>query len=182
MERKRRIVVVDYKPEWPALFEQECTRLRNALRAVSCVFDIQHIGSTAVPGLAAKPVIDICIGVISFEEGYECVAPIEALGYCYRGENGIARRHYFFKDDPTCTDPHYKRTHHIHVFEAGTDWTRHIAFRDALRSNPHAVSDYAALKRDLAARFPDDMAAYTDAKAVFINGIVRDYMQRSNSL
>lgn len=157
------IRIAPYDPEWPRVYAAERQRLAAA---VSRLFlDIQHVGSTAVPGLAAKPIIDIAAAVRDFDEAAACVAPIVALGYTYHGENGIARRHYFVGGSPTLF--------HLHVLEArGLDWHEHLLFRDYLCDHPEAVAEYARLKRDLAQRYAGDRAGYTDAKAPFIRCIL----------
>ena len=139
--------VSPYQPGWARLFEKERVRLQSAVGAH--VLDIQHIGSTSVPGLPAKPIIDIGIAVQDFEEAVVCVEPIEALGYVYRGENGIPRRHYFRIGTP--------RTHHIHMVEVeSAEWAQQLLFRDYLRRHPEMLRRYADLKIDLARRFPQD--------------------------
>jgi len=131
------IEVVDYDPEWPALFEAEAERIRAACGRV--VVEIEHIGSTSVPGLAAKPIIDIMPGV---EDIAGARARLEAgmrgLGYESLGEYGIPGRLYFRKGVP--------RSHHVHVFEVGKpEWRKHLLFRDYLRAHEEA--------RDLAGAF-----------------------------
>lgn len=157
------IRLVPFDPEWPRLFAAE--RARLAAAAGGLFLDIQHVGSTAVPGLIAKPIIDIAAAVRDFDEAAACVAPIVALGYAYRGENGIPRRHYFDGGTPTLF--------HLHVLEIrGLDWHEHLLFRDYLRDHPEAVREYARLKEDLAQRYAGDRPGYTDAKAPFIRRIL----------
>jgi GrpB-like predicted nucleotidyltransferase (UPF0157 family) len=157
-----------YDPGWGRLYEAERARLRAAVG--EHVLDIQHVGSTALPGIVAKPILDIAIAVRSFEAAYACVAPIEALGYAYKGENGIPRRHYFVRRDPETG----RTLVHLHMNELdGPDWENQILFRDYLLAHPEAAAQYAALKCDLAAQYPHDREAYTDAKAPFIQHILR---------
>jgi GrpB-like predicted nucleotidyltransferase (UPF0157 family) len=152
-----------YTAEWRRLFEAEKARLEAAIGQY--VLDIQHVGSTSIPGLAAKPIIDIAVAVESFEEASVCIAPMEGLGYEYRGENGIPRRHYFIKGDP--------RTHHVHMNEIHSrDWGNLVLFRDHLIRHPALVGEYAALKTELARRFPTDRQAYLDGKASFIERVL----------
>ena len=151
--------VVDYSPEWPRLFAEEAARLWAAIGAQ--VLDIQHMGSTSVPGLAAKPILDIAVAVASYEGAFVCVPLLEPIGYEYRGDRGIPRRHYFVRGDPIA--------YHVHMNEIeGVAWREHIAFRDALRADPGLVQAYAELKRALAAQFPEDREAYLNGKAAFI--------------
>src|SRR5262249_12030897 len=120
-----------------------------------------HIGSTSVPDLIAKPLLDLMPLVNSFDEGIACIGPMRALGYWYAGEFGIAGRHFFVKGSP--------RTHHAHMLVDGSkEARRHIAVRDVLRSNPQAAARYAALKQQLAARFGDDREGYANAKDAFM--------------
>ena len=152
-----------YREEWPLLYAQERERLEQAIGRY--VLDIQHVGSTAVPGLPAKPIIDIGIAVRNFEEAAVCIAPIVALGYEYVGENGIPRRHYFRKGNPC--------THHLHINEVdGQDWWNQIHFRDYLRQHPLSAQAYAALKMDLAQQFPHDREQYLARKGPFIEMIL----------
>lgn len=156
------IEVVDYDPAWPLWFEQERDRLRQVLgqQAVS----IDHIGSTAVPGLAAKPILDILVIAEPFPLVPASVAAIEALGHEYRGENGIPGRQYFR------TRPHAR---HLHVFAPGSEAARqHLILRDYLRTHPEAVRDYAALKLRLATEHRLDREAYTDGKSDLVRSIL----------
>jgi GrpB-like predicted nucleotidyltransferase (UPF0157 family) len=155
--------LVPYQVDWPRLFAVEKERLQVALG--DHVLDIQHVGSTAVPGLPAKPIIDIAIAVENFEKAVVCIQPIENLGYTYRGENGIPRRHYFRKGDP--------RTHHIHMNQiTGVDWENQILFRDYLIRHPEAVQAYAALKISLAQKYPADREQYLFEKSPLIQQIL----------
>lgn len=160
------IIVVDYQPSWPTLFEGERTRIVEAFGEVmEGVVAIDHVGSTAVPGLAAKPVIDILIGVRDRSFGERSIAPLEGIGYEYRGESGIPGRYYFRKGSP--------RSHHLHLVEHGTEkWRETIDFRDYLRAHPETVREYETLKRALAAKHRAHREAYTDGKAPFIRSVL----------
>jgi GrpB-like predicted nucleotidyltransferase (UPF0157 family) len=164
MSSGRTIVLHDHTPEWEQLFDAERARLLGVL--AEYVLDIQHIGSTAVPRLSAKPIIDIGVAVANFEEAFRCVPLLEGLGYIYRGEFGIPRRHYFVMGEP--------RTYQLHMNEIGSaDWQNTIAFRDYLREHPDIAGDYAALKKQLAEKFPTDIHAYTDGKSDFIQHVLQ---------
>lgn len=153
-------------PSWPALFAAERGRLLAAAGDLPLV--IEHVGSTAVPGLPAKPILDLMGGRPAGSDLAPYVAALEAAGYRHRGEYGIPGRHYFVRDDAE-----RRRTHHLHVVEhEGVFWREHLAFRDALRADPALRDAYAALKRDLAARLPRDRAAYTDGKTAFVRRAV----------
>ena len=159
------IILVDYDPNWPTLFEQEKARLIATIG--SHIVQIEHIGSTAVPGLAAKPIIDILVGVRQLADATPCVRPlVQELGYQYvpEFEIDIPERRYFRRGMP--------RTHQIHLVETDSAfWRRHLAFRDYLRTHPADVDAYAELKQALAIRYRDDRAGYTDAKSHFIQAI-----------
>jgi GrpB-like predicted nucleotidyltransferase (UPF0157 family) len=153
------VVVVDYDPRWSEMFEEEKARLLDALRDLDV--QVEHVGSTAVPGLAAKPIIDILIVVPNAPEAIRAITPLVQLEYDCRGELGIPGRIYFRKGMP--------RTHQIHLYPRDhPEIERHRLFRDYLRTHPEAAQAYAELKRALAEKFRDDREAYTEAKTDFI--------------
>ena len=147
------ITVVDYDPDWPRQFQAEAARIRAVLGG-NCTA-IYHIGSTAVPGLAAKPILDI-MPVVEDLEAVDRAAPaFEAMGYGYLGEFGIPGRRYLRKGGD-------ERTHQLHIF-ARTDRaniTRHLAVRDYLRAHPEEAAAYGRLKMELARRYPEDLESY----------------------
>ncbi len=153
--------IADYDPGWPALYATEAACLREALG--SAAVRIEHVGSTAVPGLPAKPTIDIQVSVVSFEPFDAYGEPLRRLGYEHRPND--EPRHRFF----ALWGPDSERVAHVHVCEAGGEWERrHLAFRDALRSDPDLRARYEAEKRRVAALHPDDSLAYADAKTPWI--------------
>lgn len=153
-----------YTDEWQRLFEEEKERLQSVIG--QHVLDIQHVGSTSIPGLSAKPIIDIAIAVNKFEEATICIHPIERLGYVYLGEYGISRRHYFQKGEP--------QTHHIHMNEIDSlDWEDQILFRDYLIRHSEVAQEYASLKMTLAQKFQKDRDRYVQEKAPFIEQVLR---------
>lgn len=161
------VVILEYDPAWPALFEQEKQRLLTLLPV--CGLVVEHIGSTAVPGLAAKPIIDIMIGVPRLAEDLHCLAPLERVGYRYvpEFEQQMPYRRYF---DRRGEDG--RVGYHLHMVEPTHEfWPRHLLFRDYLREHAGAAAEYARLKRELAARFGCDRESYTDAKSEFVRGI-----------
>lgn len=163
------VQIVPYDPAWERLFAAERRRIDAAIG--QRVLAIEHVGSTAVPGLSAKPIIDIAIGLGSLDDVPACVAPLTELGYQYKGEHGLPERHYFTRGTPG-------RTHHLHMMVVGEyQWSTLVPFRDHLRRNPETLSQYQQLKEELAARFPHDRAAYTDGKAEFIQAILRQLRQ-----
>ncbi|MCO6449187.1 MAG: GrpB family protein [Caldilineales bacterium] len=160
-----RVQLASHDPRWAALFQQEKERLSDAIGEF--VLDIQHVGSTSIPDIPAKPILDIGVAVHNFEQARVCIQPMLQLGYEYKGEFGIPRRHYFVSGEP--------RTHHVHMNEiGGKDWETQILFRDYLRAHPVAAGRYAMLKQELAAQFPDDRDAYLDGKAPFIQSTLAD--------
>ncbi|EFH79578.1 GrpB family protein [Ktedonobacter racemifer] len=154
------IVIVPYDAHWPEQFAQLAKNLRTALGDVALRID--HIGSTSIPSLAAKPVIDIQISVADFEPLDAFRVPLERLGYVFRPENPELTKRYFRES------PGQPRTH-IHVRRAGSvDQQIALLFRDFLRVHADVVAQYAALKTELAQRYRTDRNAYTDAKHPFI--------------
>jgi len=161
-----KVIVSEYSPEWPELFEGERVALEAAIGAGTGI--IEHVGSTSVEGLAAKPVIDIMIGLHDFTLADKLVPAITALGYQYiqKYEKVMPYRRYFKKI------AHGTDTHHIHMVAAGGEfWQRHLLFRDYLRANPVVAASYAVLKRELAGIEWDDVNDYADAKTAFIKNI-----------
>jgi GrpB-like predicted nucleotidyltransferase (UPF0157 family) len=158
------VKVVEYDPAWPELYERERDLIGGSLGDL--VAAIEHVGSTAVPGLGAKPIIDMMIGLRGLVDGEACVGPLEELGYEYKGEFGIPGRLYFRKIVEG------KRRYQIHMVEAGSDfWERHLLFRDYLRGHPDEAVDYYELKVRLAAEFGTDREGYTEAKTEFIRSM-----------
>src|SRR5215204_82239 len=161
-----KVSVVEYRPQWRKLFEEEKLLLQAVLDEVSA--KVEHIGSTAVVGLAAKPIIDIMIGLPDFSVAERYVSRIEALGYEYisKYEDEMPFRRYFAKD------LNGVRTHQIHMVEIDSEfWERHLLFRDYLRQNTWAANEYAVLKKHLAECEWEDVNEYADAKTEFINRI-----------
>ncbi|WP_428000468.1 GrpB family protein [Acidovorax sp.] len=155
------VEVVDYNPAWPDLFEAE-RRLLQELLAPWLAGTVEHIGSTAVPGLPAKPIIDIMAPVRSLAESADAIAAASALAYLYYPYKP-EQLHWFCKPSPA------HRTHHLHLVPLGsTLWHQRLAFRDALRGSATLAARYAALKRRLAVAYRHDREGYTEAKGPFI--------------
>ena len=175
------IVIADYDPAWPRRFETERELIRRACGRDPFVA-IEHVGSTAVPGLAAKPIIDMMPGLRSLDDAPPLIPPLERIGYEYVPEferdtasgEGMPFRRYFRKDVAG------ERAFHLHMVATDSDsWRRHLLFRDWLRTHPDDAAAYAALKRRVAAEYnarltptSDINVGYTDRKSEFIEGII----------
>ena len=163
---RQHITVTEYNPLWPQKFQAE-SRLIRGILADNCLA-IYHIGSTAVPGLAAKPIIDIMAVVKSLVQVDDAAEDFSQIGYEYLGEFGIAGRRYLRKGGE-------ERTHQIHIFQAD-DWAnigRHLAFRDYMRFHEKERAEYAKIKTELAQRFPYDIDGYCDGKEHFVREMER---------
>ena len=181
------VEVVPYDPRWSDAFAEAARELHAALAEAarelhaalaeaarelhaalgSSILAVHHVGSTAVPGLCAKPILDILVSVPDFEASLELVPRFEALGYEFRADEEIADRHYFRRRRGTAT------THHLSLAEPTSHHHRvTIAFRDALRADPALARRYGALKTELAGRFPRDRAAYIAGKSAFVGDVL----------
>ncbi len=159
------VVVVPYDPRWPALFEQAAHGLRAALGRV--ITGIHHVGSTSVPGMCAKPVIDILVSIPRFKNGLALVPELQRLGYEHRPKDEIPDRHYFRRRRGTA------RTHHLSLAEPESRHHRAtLAFRDALRSDQGIAEQYAELKLRLARQYPFDCEAYLEGKSSFVDRVL----------
>ena len=157
------VVVREYDARWPALYASEAARLTTAVAPLTV--RLEHSGSTAVPGLAAKPIVDLLAGVEPDAPLAPVVAAIAAAGYVHRGEQGIAGREFFRRGEP--------RSYHLHLTTIGSQfWRDQRDFRDWLRARRDDRDAYAALKRELAARYPFDREAYIDGKTDFVVAVL----------
>jgi GrpB-like predicted nucleotidyltransferase (UPF0157 family) len=158
----RRVIVVPYDPQWTEEFARASAEIKTALG--DTLLEIHHIGSTAIPGMWAKPVIDLLPVVEDLAALDARAAEMESLGYEVMGEFGIPGRRYFRRDNAAG-----ERTHHVHAFQRGSPHVvRHLAFRDFMRAHPESAREYAELKCRLAAAHPDDIEAYMDGKDAFV--------------
>lgn len=179
----KKITIVPYNPEWPSLFEIEKQIIGKALMQLSPV--IEHVGSTSVVGLGAKPIIDIMVGLPEESLLDAVVAPMLSAGYCYVSyyEGVMPYRRYFIKMDGY-HGQHYRQeserpgraffpsTHHIHIVIKNSEfWQRHLFFRDYLRTHPEERDAYYELKLKLSKKEWNDRNDYTDAKSAFIQRI-----------
>ncbi len=164
-ERAEPVVVVAYDPAWQGTFLRIRERVGAALGELAV--GVEHVGSTAVPGLDAKPIVDVDSIVRGPEDVEEAIRRLARIGYLHLGDLGIAGREAF-------RAPSDLPRHHLYLCAVGTPELRaHLAFRDALRSDPTLAERYAALKRELAAKHRDDRDAYTEGKSVFIGAVLR---------
>jgi GrpB-like predicted nucleotidyltransferase (UPF0157 family) len=157
--------LVPYDREWPDLFAREAQRLQAIFAAARLPLRLEHMGSTAVPGLTAKPIIDILGGYTESASVGDYVEVLISAGYIHRGEQGIPGREFFRRGDP--------RSHHLHLTRIdGAFWRDHLAFRNRLRADDALRDAYASLKQELAARFPRDREAYIEAKGPFVRDVL----------
>jgi GrpB-like predicted nucleotidyltransferase (UPF0157 family) len=158
--------LVPYDPAWPTLFSAEAERLQKLFATAGLVVTLEHSGSTAIPGLAAKPILDILGG---YPEGTRVTEYIDVLtsgDYVHRGQQGIPGREFFRRGNP--------RSYHLHLTAIDSPfWRDHLTFRNRLRADEALRDAYAALKHDLAARFPNDREAYIEAKGSFVTDVLR---------
>jgi len=158
-------LLVEYDPEWPSLFEQERDRLQGVLLDIPR--GIEHCGSTAVPGLPAKPIIDILVGILPLSDWVRCKQPLESLGYDYAEHAGVPG-HYIFGRGRDSSE----RTHLVHVVEFnGPSWRFNLAFRDALRTDPKLREEYLATKKAAATLAPEGRAKYNQLKQAFFEKV-----------
>jgi GrpB-like predicted nucleotidyltransferase (UPF0157 family) len=155
-----------YDPAWPGLFAAEARRLHHLFAAARLVVTLEHMGSTAIPGLAAKPVLDILGGYPQGTPVTEYIDVLTPAGYVHRGEQGIPGREFFRRGNP--------RSYQLHLTAIGSPfWRDHLTFRNRLRADNALRDAYAALKLDLAVKFPRDREAYIEGKGSFVRDTLR---------
>ncbi len=171
MNRIPSVILTEYSDAWRSEYEQIASAI--AIAIASEEISIEHIGSTSVHGLCAKPVIDVLVGVASLDVFAKRISELQAIGFRYRPEyeSQIPLRRYFVRD-PTSM----MRVHLHGVLLGGELWKEHLAFREALRSDANLAAQYATLKRTLAVQYAEDKAGYTQAKSPFIQGVLRDHL------
>ena len=163
------IVIREYDPAWVGRFEAERTLLLEAFQPHG--IQIEHVGSTSVRGLAAKPIVDIAVTLRTITVIADVRIRLAVLDYRHRGEEGVTGRHYFTK--PIDPPGRAHRQVQLHVTQAGSaEFRKHVLFRDYLHAHPAARDEYAALKRALAAEVRDDIAAYIAGKTEFVGRCV----------
>lgn len=163
----KKVEVVAYRPQWRDTFEAEAKHVGAALR--ENVVAIHHIGSTAIPNIYAKPIVDLLVEVRDITEVDGQSSAMELIGYEVMGEFGIPGRRYFRKNNREGI-----RTHQIHTFETGSaEVERHLAFRDYMIAHPGDAQRYSELKRRLAEEYPESIDGYMDGKDGFIKEMDR---------
>jgi GrpB-like predicted nucleotidyltransferase (UPF0157 family) len=164
---KRGVVkIVGHRTEWALFYDSEAEKLKNCLGGLAV--DIQHVGSTAVPGLISKPIIDIAVAVTSRADITAIVKHLLAIGYIDRGDQGASGGYLMVKESEQNV-----RIFHIHIVEkADTQWRNYIIFRDCLRRDAETREEYARLKKTLAAKYPKDRESYTNGKEQFIRTVL----------
>ena len=164
----RHVVVVPYDERWAQDFKDIASEIRDALGELA--LDIQHVGSTAVPGLSAKPIIDIDV-VIRDYSGFDAVVnALQSIGYRHEGDLGIVGREAFDYDGKA-----HLRKHHLYVCSQDSpELKRHVAFRDYLRAHPDAAREYGRIKEEGASLHPHDIEGYIEHKSAFIGRIYRE--------
>ena len=154
-----------YNPKWKEIYREESELISTTIHEY--LVDIQHIGSTAIPNIVAKPIIDIAVALDSLENIEKIIKPLKEIDYIYRGEQGIPDRHLFVKGGEEF------RTHHMHIMhKSHYEWKKHLFFRDYLLNHPEEVKKYSELKLQLEKKFKEDRASYTESKSEFIEIIL----------
>jgi GrpB-like predicted nucleotidyltransferase (UPF0157 family) len=160
------IVVVDYDPSWPAHFEELRSRISSAVGSIAV--SVEHVGSTSVPGLAAKPIIDIDVVVASRADASLAIERLAPLGYASQGNLGV-------EDREALASPSGLPAHHLYICIRGSiALENHLTLRDYLRARPDAAAKYGVLKRRLAEKFPTDLSKYIEGKRDFLLGMLRE--------
>jgi GrpB-like predicted nucleotidyltransferase (UPF0157 family) len=168
----KQVVVTPYDEAWKQNFKEIEEEIKTALGDL--MLRIEHVGSTAVPGLSAKPIIDIDVVIAGQKQLPEVIKRLEAIGYEYEGDLGIPGREAFRYEGKE-----HLRKHHLYVCpEDSPELKRHIAFRDYLRAHPAAVREYSRIKEEGAALYPRDIDRYIEHKSPFINKIYQEIMEK----
>ena len=172
---RSKAVVVPYDPNWPVLFVEERWRILGAVGHI--VAGVHHVGSTSIPGMAAKPILDIAVLLHEFEDGERCIEPLERIGYVHKGlDDDIPGDRHFVKGHPpreSSSDGEVIRTHVLHMYTLDSPIRRnHFAFRDYLIAHPEVADEYARLKLILADKHPKDRESYRVGKDSFIEGVL----------
>jgi len=162
---RTRVVVAPYDSAWPRLFDEEAARFRAALG--DRILSIEHVGSTSIPGMDAKPILDLMVGVERLGEAERLLPALREMGYEHKADPDNPERIYLVRGPAEC------RTHHLSLAETTSAfWRRHLRFRDLLRADSALADEYAHLKHALAEHHRGDRPAYQDGKQSFIDGVL----------
>lgn len=162
---KNTVTLCPFSQEWNLLFEQEKLSLYKTIG--DYVVDIQHVGSTSIKDMPAKPIIDIVVGLKDFNDGFKLIDKIEALGYHFKGSLGNSNRFFFWKGSED------NNTHNLHLTEYGDkNWNNQVLFRDFINSHPDYKDKYLKLKMELASNYKEDRSIYTQSKSEFIAAVI----------
>ncbi|WP_284646239.1 GrpB family protein [Paenibacillus silviterrae] len=160
------VVIEEYNEKWPFEYQQEERKIKDVL--ANKAIAIEHIGSTSVQGLGAKPIIDFMVGVRDLNEVEEFIEPLAKIGYEHVYHKEFPTRRFFRKGQWRAG------THHLHIYNYGSEeWKNNILFRDYLRTHPEVLKQYNQLKKELAEKYINDRAAYTNAKNPFISDVIQ---------
>ena len=169
-------VVEPYDPDWPVLFAEERRRIVEAVGHI--VAGVHHVGSTSIPGMPAKPILDIAVLLREFEDGERCIEPMENIGYVHKGvdEVDIPGDRFFLRGHPPqegCSEDEVIRTHILHMYTLDSPIRPdHFLFRDYLIAHPEVAAEYARLKLALADKHSDDRTSYSAGKRSFIREVI----------
>ena len=170
--QRKKVKLFSYKPLWKKLYKKEEKSLLNILG--KDILDIQHVGSTSIPGVKSKPIIDIAVGVKSLKIGKKFIGPLKKMGYECKGNAGVRGRLFFANGNEN------NRTHYLHIEKLNSrNWKNHIIFRDYLCKHKKAVKEYNILKEKLAKKFKNDRDQYTAKKEFFIKKIINKCQEKS---
>lgn len=170
--QRGRVKLVPHRKAWRSLFKQEKARIETALKSLHV--HVAHIGSTAIPGIAAKPVIDILVGVHSMKDAEKCLRPLKKIGFQNIKDRGDPRRRLFFIKGGSSLS-----THHLHIVKyGGKIWRGHTAFPHYLRTHKTLAKKYEALKKEAAKKFGKDRESYTTSKGKFVQTIIKRALKK----
>lgn len=171
--KTKNVKILEYNSEWKEEYSKEKHFLKSALKNYDV--DIQHVGSTAIIGCKAKPIIDIAIGVPNLEYGKKLIPILQKIGYHYNGRNDFGVRYFLKKCEKDV------ETHFIHIEDKNSRiWQNHIIFRNYMNLNPEEVIKYSDLKENLAQKFCDDRKNYTKTKETYIKKIIKEALKKFN--
>lgn len=161
------VVIEEYSSDWFFQYQKEAMKIREVLS--NRILGIEHIGSTSVEGLGAKPIIDFMVGVSDLNKVDEFIEPLHKINYEHVFHKELPNRRFFRKGERGAG------THHLHMYKfGGEDWNNNILFRDYLKTHPDVLIQYCNLKKKLAEEYPNDRAAYTKAKHPFVTQIIEN--------